>query len=265
MPIKALIFDFDGLIVDTEMPAYRSWADLYASHGVELPLERWLLDLGTHGMFDACAELEALAGIKVDRQTTMADRRAHHISLCEQEALRPGVADLIAAGRAAGLGLAVASSSDRAWIDRWLAHHTIRDQFDCVRTRDDVERVKPAPDLFLSAAACLGVKPAECVVFEDSPNGMRAAAAAGMRCVAVPTELLATVELPAVTLRLELLAELPLAELCDGSMRLPSRKRSGQECPAHDLAPAKPFGGCAPVHAMVDWMQHPGDQDRITQ
>jgi HAD superfamily hydrolase (TIGR01509 family) len=213
MPIKALIFDFDGLIVDTEVPAYRSWADLYASHGVELRLERWLLDLGTHGMFDACAELETLAGIKVDRQAIQAERRALHISLCEQEPLRPGVTELVEAGQAAGLGLAVASSSDRAWIDRWLRHHDLHEQFHCVRTRDDVERVKPAPDLFLSAAACLGVAPAECVVFEDSPNGMRAAAAAGMRCVAVPTALLEAVELPAVTLRLESLADLPLAEL----------------------------------------------------
>ena len=213
MPIKALIFDFDGLMVDTEMPAYRSWADLYATHGVELPLERWLLDLGTHGMFDACAELEALTGKPVDREATLRDRRAHHISLCEQEPLRPGVAELIEAGRAGGLGLAVASSSDRAWIERWLRHHDILDRFGCIRTRDDVARVKPAPDLFLSAAACLQVAPAECVVFEDSPNGMRAAATAGMRCVAVPTALIASLELPAVALRLESLADLPLDQL----------------------------------------------------
>ena len=129
--------------------------------------------------------------------------------------MRPGVIDLLEAGQAAGLGLAVASSSDRAWINRWLAHHGILDQFQCVRTRDDVERVKPSPELFLSAAACLGVDPAECVVFEDSPNGMRAAAAAGMRCVAVPTELTASVELPVVTMRLATLAELPLAELLE--------------------------------------------------
>jgi HAD superfamily hydrolase (TIGR01509 family) len=215
MPVKALIFDFDGLIVDTEMPAYRSWADLYARHGVELPLDRWLLDLGTHGMFDACAELEALAGIRVDRQAMLSERRAHHISLCELEPLRPGVADLIEAGHAAGLRLAVASSSDRAWIDRWLGHHNLLERFHCIRTRDDVERVKPAPDLFLSAAECLDVSPCECVVLEDSPNGMRAAAAAGMRCVAVPTALLASVELPAVTLRLESLADLSLADLLE--------------------------------------------------
>lgn len=213
MPIKALIFDFDGLIVDTEMPAYQSWADLYAAHGVELPLERWLLDLGTHGMFDACAELETLAGISIDHEATRRERRALHISLCEQEALRPGVLELIEAGEAAGLRLAVASSSDREWIERWLGHHQIRERFECVWTRDDVAQVKPAPDLFLGAAACLGVAPFECVVFEDSPNGMRAAAAAGMRCVAVPTALSASLELPAVAMRLETLADLPLDEL----------------------------------------------------
>ncbi|MDQ5852816.1 MAG: HAD-IA family hydrolase, partial [Chloroflexota bacterium] len=149
----------------------------------------------------------------IDREAVRSDRRAHHISLCEQEALRPGVMALLEAGREAGLRLAVASSSSRDWVERWLQHHAIRDYFACVRSRDDVERVKPAPDLFLSAAECLGVAPEECVVFEDSPNGMRAAAAAGMRCIAVPTPLTAEVELPQVALRLESLAELPLAEL----------------------------------------------------
>jgi HAD superfamily hydrolase (TIGR01509 family) len=233
MPIKALIFDFDGLIVDTERAAYRSWADLFSSYGVELPLDRWLLDLGTHGMFDACAELETLAGVKVDRQATLANQRAHHISLCEAEALRPGVADMIAAGHAAGLRMAVASSSSRDWIDRWLSHHQILEQFHCLRTRNDVERVKPAPDLFLSAAACLGVEPSECVVFEDSPNCMRAAAAAGMRCVAVPTALLASVELPAVALRLESLTELPLAALLQRLEDIPEPETEMPGVPAN--------------------------------
>ena len=213
MPIKALIFDFDGLIVDTETPHYHSWMRLYAEHGVELRLERWLLDIGTHGMFDPCADLEELLGKPIDRETTLRDRRAHHISLCEQEALRPGVQALLQAGHAAGLALAVATSSSRDWVERWLKHHDIRHYFQCVRSRDDVERVKPAPDLFLSAAECLGVAPAECVVLEDSPNGMRAATAAGMRCIAVPNSMTAALELPEVALRLESLAELPLDEL----------------------------------------------------
>lgn len=213
MTVKALIFDFDGLIVDTETLHYRTWNELYTRHGVELRLDRWLLDLGTHGMFDPCADLEALLGTPVDREATLADRRAAHVSLCEQEPLRPGVEALLQAAQSAGLSLAVATSSERAWVERWLEHHAIRHYFKCVRSRDDVEHVKPAPDLFLSAAACLKVAPAECVVFEDSPNGMRAAAAAQMRCIAVPNSMTATLDLPAVALRLESLAELPLAEL----------------------------------------------------
>ena len=213
MTIRALIFDFDGLLVDTETVHFRTWAEMYAQHGAELRLERWLLDLGTHGMFDPIAELEELTGRSIDREAVLRDRQAHHLSLCEQETLRPGALTLLDAARAAGLRMAVASSSSRDWVERWLVHHAIREYFTCVRCRDDVERVKPAPDLFLAAAACLQVAPGECVVLEDSPNGMLAAAAAGMRCVAVPTSLTAEVTLPDVALRLQSLDELPLDEL----------------------------------------------------
>lgn len=213
MPIKALIFDFDGLILDTETPHYHAWTSLYQSYGVELRLDRWLLDIGTHGMFDPCADIEELLGRSIDHDLTRAERRAAHIALCEQEELRPGVLSLLEAGKQAGLRMAVASSSNREWLDRWLVHHGILDYFMCIRSRDDVQRVKPDPELFVSAAACLGVAPDECVVFEDSPNGMRAAAAAGIRCVAVPNSMTSQLEIPEVALRLESLADFPLAEL----------------------------------------------------
>jgi HAD superfamily hydrolase (TIGR01509 family) len=215
MPVKGLIFDFDGLLVDTETLHHRVWTNIYQRHGVELRLDRWLLDLGTHGMFDPCADIEELTGQAVDHQALRDEQRAEHHRLCEQEPLRPGVQTLLAAGREAGLPMAVASSSTRDWVERWLEHHGVRHYFNCVRTRDDVERVKPAPDLFLAAAACLDVAPAECVVFEDSPNGMRAARAAGIRCVAVPTNLLEEVELPEVALRLRSLDEMTLADLIE--------------------------------------------------
>ncbi len=215
MTITALIFDFDGLIVDTETLHYRTWNSLYESYGVRLRLDRWLLDLGTHGMFDPCADLEELLGRPIDRDATLSDRRAHHVGLVEQEELRPGVRTVLAEGRSAGLKMAVATSSTRDWVERWLRHHEIRDYFTCVRSRDDVTQVKPAPELFLSAAACLGVAPEACVVFEDSPNGMVAAAAAGMRCVAVPNNMTAQIELPEVALRVESLEELPLAKLLE--------------------------------------------------
>jgi HAD superfamily hydrolase (TIGR01509 family) len=215
MAVKALIFDFDGLIIDTETPHHQAWSELYARHDVELPLEQWLLDIGTHGMFDPCANLEELLGRTIDHEATRAERRAYYISLCEREPLRPGVPELLAAAKKAGLKLAVASSSSRDWVERWLERHALRHYFSCVRTRDDVERVKPAPDLFLSAAECLNVAPADCVVFEDSPNGMRAAASSGMRCVAVPNKMTASLELPAVALRLESLGDHTLDQLIE--------------------------------------------------
>ena len=213
MPVEALIFDFDGLLVDTETLHYQTWNSLFNGYGVELRRERWLLDLGTHGAFDPCAELESLTGKSMDREAILRSHRADHLRLCEQEPLRPGVMALLESAREAGLALAVASSSSREWVERWLTQHGVRDYFACVRTRDDVTRVKPDPELFLSAAACLGVPPERCAVFEDSPNGMRAAAAAGMRCVAVPTGMTAGVELPEVALQLRSLDDMPLAAM----------------------------------------------------
>jgi HAD superfamily hydrolase (TIGR01509 family) len=213
MSVKALIFDFDGLIVDTETLHFDTWTKLYQRYGVTLQVERWLLDLGTHGMTDLVAELEELIGQPVDREAIRLEQREQHVKLVEQEKLRPGILALLKAGKDAGLPMAVASSSDRNWVERWLGHHHIREYFSCVRSRDDVRRVKPDPELFLSAAECLGVAPAECVVLEDSPNGMRAAAAAGIRCIAVPTKLLRDVELPEVAVRLESLEDASLDDL----------------------------------------------------
>src|SRR5919206_5343511 len=126
MTVRALIFDFDGLLVDTETLHYQTWNSLYESYGVKLRLERWLLDLGTRGMFDPVAELEELLGRPIERDATLSDRRAHHIGLVEQEELRPGVREILAAGREAGLKVADAPGSSCAWVGGWLWLHGIR-------------------------------------------------------------------------------------------------------------------------------------------
>lgn len=213
MPLAALIFDFDGMLLDTETPDYTVLSEQYQAHGCELPPELWVRGLGTYGGYEPYAELETLVGRRLDRAALARAHRERYLALCDAQELRPGVAGLLDAAAAIGLPLAVASSSDRGWVEGWLARHGLRERFACVRTRDDVPRVKPAPDLFLAAAACLGVAPEECVVLEDSPNGMRAAAEAGMRCVAVTIDLLAHVELPPHTLRLRSLAEIAPHEL----------------------------------------------------
>jgi len=140
---------------------------------------------------------------------------------CNGQPLLPGVFTLLHDAEALGLRRAVASSSSCGWVEGWLTRHGIRDRLDVVVARDDVRRVKPDPELFLLAAARLGVSPAACVVFEDSPNGMAAALAAGMRCVAVPNALTRSLIRPAVDLVLESLAERPLAVILEGLAGVP--------------------------------------------
>ncbi|ABU59805.1 HAD-superfamily hydrolase, subfamily IA, variant 3 [Roseiflexus castenholzii DSM 13941] len=213
--LQALIFDFDGLILDTETPDFIVLSEQYRRFGAELLPERWVHGLGTTGGYDPYGELEALTGARLDREALRREHRERYIALCEQQPLQPGVREVIIAARARGIRLAVASSATREWVEGWLERHAIRAYFACVRTRSDGVRVKPAPDLFLSAAACLDAPPEWCVVLEDSPNGIRAAAAAGMRCVAVPVALLDTLSLPPHMLRLHSLADLPADALLD--------------------------------------------------
>ncbi len=135
--------------------------------------------------------------------------------MCESRPLLPGVEAVLGDARRLGLARAVASSSSCGWVDGWLSRHGIRELLDVVVARDDVTNVKPDPELFLLAARRLGAPPAGCVVFEDSPNGMRAALAAGMRCVAVPNALTRTLARPEVDLVLESLDERPLAAVLE--------------------------------------------------
>lgn len=209
----AIILDFDGTILDTETPEFEEWRAAFRERGHELGLDVWQHSLGTVGAYDPCAHLAALTGEALDREALTRDVYARHKVRCERQPLLPGVVDRVHEARAAGLGTAVASSSASAWVDGWLRHHGIRDLFDVVCTRDHVARVKPAPDLFLLAAARLGVPASRCVAFEDSPNGIRAARAAGMRCVAIPNPLTCELPLGDSDLVLGSLADHSLAEI----------------------------------------------------
>lgn len=211
--VDGLILDFDGLILDTETPIYDAWCAAYRENGCELALEVWQRSLGTHGGFDPVAHLEALSGRRFDAAALVERVRESNHRACDAQPLLPGVRERLGEARALGLGIGVASSSSCGWVEGWLERHAVRSLIDRVCARDDVKRVKPAPDLFLLAAERLGLAPAACLVFEDSPNGILAARAAGMRCVAVPNALTRRLELPGAELRLGSLAELPLAEI----------------------------------------------------
>lgn len=154
-------------------------------------------------------------GESLSRGELQREVRAVADRLSEPQPLLPGVEELLRDARARGLARAVASSSSCGWVEGWLRRHEIRGLLDVVVARDDVTRVKPDPELFLLAARRLDVAPPGCVVFEDSPNGMRAALAAGMRCVAVPNALTRGLERPEVDLVMESLAERPLSDVLE--------------------------------------------------
>lgn len=213
MAIRALLFDFDGLLVDTETPSLASWQEVYLEHGHELPLELWMTVVGTLDTWDAHAHLEELVG-PLDREAVQERRLARELELGELEDLRPGILDYLEEARRLGLATAIVSSSSRAWIDRNLARLERAEHFDEIVTADhDPARAKPEPTLYLEALDRLGLAANEAIAFEDSPNGVAAAKAARLFTVAVPNGVTGSLDLGAADLVVPSLAELPLGEL----------------------------------------------------
>ncbi|MHA7965186.1 HAD family hydrolase [Paenibacillus sp. CAU 1782] len=188
--IKALVFDFDGTIIDTETPWYYAFRERYKSHGVELTLEKYSQCVGTSlHQFNPYTYLMTEHGLPIDEEEFRAAVHRDHAEWMGKEQIRPGVINYLEAAKAAGLKIGLASSSKRDWIERHLAVLGIGHYFEFMATADDVAKVKPDPELYRLALAGLGVEPGEAVAIEDSPNGARAAAAAGMHCIIVPNEL----------------------------------------------------------------------------
>ena len=211
--IRAIVFDFDGLILDTEEPVYRSWLEVYEAHGQELPFERWVQIVGSTTVgFHPQHHLEQRLGRPLPKEVL--DRRVgRRTELILAQKLLPGVVQHIDSARAMGLKLGVASSSTADWVTSHLARLGILERFDCVRCRDDVANAKPEPDLYLAVLECLGVPASEAIAIEDSPNGVMAAKRAGMRCVAIPNSITARLDLGQANLLLGSLADVTLAEL----------------------------------------------------
>ena len=213
--IKVLIFDFDGLILDTETPEVLVWQSIYREHGHELPLHEWEKTIGGYGIsnFDAAEHLSHLT--QLDSISLRARYRAEADLLIHASPILPGVLDLINEAKQNGLKLAVASSSPHSWVDTHLARLGLCHHFDKIICSDDVPpgRTKPNQDLFLKALEQLKVQKNEAIVFEDSPNGVKAAKSAGIFVVAVPNPLTARLGVDGANLTLHSLADMPLKAL----------------------------------------------------
>jgi len=187
---RALIFDFDGLILDTESSDYHSWRDTYLDYGVELPLPLWQSAIGTVDLFNPYEYLEAQVGRPLDRADLHRRRKERDNALLAQLEVLPGVLALIAGARERGMKLAVASSADHKWVDFHLQRLGLWSEFDSVNCRDDVDnRPKPDPAVYRLALQRLGLAADEAVALEDSPNGVAAARGAGIFTVAVPNQM----------------------------------------------------------------------------
>jgi HAD superfamily hydrolase (TIGR01509 family) len=184
--IKALIFDMDGLLVDTEPLAYQAMDAFLAKHDVERRQDIHDQMLGRR-LPEAIAIVKDGYGLPHPLDDLIAD-----YSLMRRDVLignvkpMPGAIEAVRFGHAAGLRIGLASSGLRDQVTLSLNEAGMRGLFEIEVTGDDVTRGKPAPDLFLRAAEGLGIEPANCVVFEDAPAGVAAAVNAGMRAVAVP-------------------------------------------------------------------------------
>jgi HAD superfamily hydrolase (TIGR01509 family) len=214
--IRAFLFDFDGLILDTELASRAGWELLYRQHGHELPPELWATVVGTYGAWDPMAHLEELVGEPLEREALNVRRYAHEIALIEAEELRPGIAEYLAAARQHRLKRAIVSSSNRRWVETHLERLEEAAGWDAICTAEgDRARAKPAPTLYLEALDALAVAAPEAVAFEDSPNGVKAAKEAGIFCVAVPNEVTCELGLEesGADLVLDSLADLPPDEL----------------------------------------------------
>jgi len=185
----AVIFDFDGTILDSESAEYQSHRQFFAEHGVELTEEEWCTCIGrvqprNHWWDWLCERTATPPSYERFRKKT----RTYFVDHLRMEPM-PGIATLVTALVSAGVPRAIASAASSNWVARALEELDLTPSFDVIVTADQVAHPKPAPDVYLEAARRLGVEPAHCVAIEDSGPGLTAARAAGMRTVAIPHHL----------------------------------------------------------------------------
>jgi HAD superfamily hydrolase (TIGR01509 family) len=203
--VKALLFDFDGVVIDTEVPAFQSWQEIYERHSQVLSLDAWAACLGTVGGFDPISHLEGLIGTRIDDRGAVIRRRwARKIELIEKEEFRAGLDGYLSRARQLGLNVAIVSSDKDEWITSNLARLRRNEGWDYINCANgDMARAKPLPVLYEETLAALDITRDEAVAFEDSPNGIAAARAAGIFCVVIPNPVTKSLDLSAGDLHID--------------------------------------------------------------
>lgn len=213
--IKALIFDFDGLIIDTEAADYQAWLEIYRGCGLDYPLSEFQNTIGLYSSVPVpLDQLDELKG-PLDREFINSRRSQRAMELAMRQPLLPGVLSYLEDVHHLGLQAAIASSSPRTWLDCFLEPRNLTHYFDVIVTGDTVSQAKPSPELFNKAIHKLGVNSNEALILEDSYYGLLAAQAAGIRCVIIPSSLTSGMDFHNADLVLDSLDCKPLDQLLE--------------------------------------------------
>lgn len=211
--IKGVIFDFDGLIVDTETTWYEAFKEVFwESHHLNLDLIGYSQCIGT-GNDVLYRYFRELAGDSVDCELLEEQATVKYENLMKAPVLREGVIEYLNEAKQNNLKIALASSSSKEWVHTYLKQLNIIDYFKIINTKDDVSNVKPDPELYDKTLKDLGLSPKETIVFEDSINGLSAAKAAGIRCVIVPNSVTKNLKFENFDDRIDSMKEITLSEL----------------------------------------------------
>jgi len=227
--IKGIIFDFDGLILDTEYAIFQSWQELFQSQGAHLDVQRWLGVVGTiEDELDYFDEIEAQTGQKQDWKELRQERQRREWELVNALPVLPGVLSYLESARKMGLKTGIASTSPREWVGSLLERHGLAGYFDCIRTREYTTHLKPNPEPYLVTLRDMGLGADQTIALEDSPPGVASAKGAGLYCVAVLNQLTRLMPLDHADLVLVSLADLSLEGLVNQvQSRKNGRSRSG--------------------------------------
>ena len=214
MVVDTLIFDFDGVIIDTESVEYATWQEVYNEFNVSMDISQWEGIIGGGvKWFDPLENLERLIGPLDDKITVLESRRRKALQIIDNTPLLPGVESYIHDAKEMGLKMGLASSSTSEWVERHLADRGLLRYFDAMATRDEVSMVKPDPELYLKVIAKLDTDPIHALAIEDSVNGLAAAKSAGLWCAVVPNPMTSDMDFRKADLKLESLEILSLKQL----------------------------------------------------
>ncbi len=188
--VRAVVFDFDGVCIDTETARFLAWKRKFEQYGFELPLEEWVKNIGTATwVSDPFILLEELTGRRIDRAGFEGGLRRSELEIADSFPLQPGLKDRLEEAAGLGISCAIASSSSHQWVDGHLQRRGLTGMFRTTVCREDTSEHKPHPEPYLTALRRLGIPAENGIAIEDSPLGLMSAHSAGLYCIAVPSVL----------------------------------------------------------------------------